>query len=175
MSRLSAIAWSAVFLVIAPGTVAVLVPWWISRWRVQSGPPSLRPLRAVGIAFIFAGSAVLFDSFPRFALRGGGTPAPPLAPRHLVVSGFYRYVRNPMYLAAISVIAGQGFLLSDLRLLEYGSVVWRGFHLFVWLYEEPALRATFGGPYEGILIACSPLATSRAPTAGKVKLSGAAG
>src|SRR5437763_9031064 len=33
MKRGSAIAGSAIFLVIAPGTVMVLVPWWISRWH----------------------------------------------------------------------------------------------------------------------------------------------
>jgi hypothetical protein len=50
---------------------------------------------------------VLFDAFARFALQGRGTPAPPL-PEHLVVSGLYRHVRNPMYLAVLTVVVGSG-------------------------------------------------------------------
>lgn len=133
------------FLVVAPGTVAGLIPWWISEWRIQSPPVSLQ---AVGILLAVAGAAVLLDSFARFAIQGLGTPAPIFATRHLVVRGFYRYTRNPMYLAVVSVILGQGFFFGDPRLLAYGALVWLGFHLFVVFYEEPTLGATFGREYE---------------------------
>ena len=81
-------------------------------------------------------------------VRGLGTPAPVLPPRHLVVTGLYRHVRNPMYVAVVAAIAGQGLLLGDLRVVGWGSIVWAGFHLFVVGYEEPALRRTFGEEYE---------------------------
>jgi protein-S-isoprenylcysteine O-methyltransferase Ste14 len=77
-----------------------------------------------------------------------GTPAPVFPTRHLVVSGLYQYVRNPMYIAVVSVIIGQGLLFGNIRVLEYGVLVWLGFHLFVLAYEEPALRATFGTEYK---------------------------
>jgi protein-S-isoprenylcysteine O-methyltransferase Ste14 len=139
---------SALFLVIAPGTIAGLVPWWISRWRMQ--PPLLGffPCRIVGALLIAAGLPVLLDSFVRFALKGLGTPAPVFPTRHLIVSGLYHYVRNPMYVAVVSLIAGQGLLLGNVRVLEYAVMIWLAFHLFVLLYEEPTLRATFGGEYE---------------------------
>ena len=139
---------SALFLVIAPGTIAGLVPWWISHWRMQ--PPLLGffPCRIVGALLITAGLPVLLDSFVRFALKGLGTPAPVFPTRHLVVSGLYHYVRNPMYVAVVSLIAGQGLLLGNVRVLEYAVMIWLAFHLFVLLYEEPTLRATFGGEYE---------------------------
>ncbi len=95
-----------------------------------------------------AGVPVLLDSFARFAFKGLGTPAPVFPTRHLVVSGLYRYVRNPMYLAVASVIFGQGLLFGDVRVLEYGVLVWLAFHLFVLLYEEPVLRRSFGAEYE---------------------------
>lgn len=148
MRRLAAIVGSALFLVIAPGTIAGLVPWRISRWRVQSSILALPPLRAIGVLLVFAGSFMLMDCFARFALKGLGTPAPVFPPRHLVVNGLYRYVRNPMYVAVVSVIIGQGFFFANLRVLEYGIVVWFCFHLFVLGYEEPTLRATFGAEYE---------------------------
>jgi Phospholipid methyltransferase len=91
---------------------------------------------------------VLLDSFARFALQGLGTPAPISPTRHLVVTGLYRHVRNPMYVSVVSLIVGQGLLFGNLRVLEYGFAVWLAFHLFVLLYEEPTLRSTFGAGYE---------------------------
>ena len=95
-----------------------------------------------------AGVPVLLDSFARFAIKGLGTPAPVFPTRHLVVTGLYRYVRNPMYLALAAVILGQGLLFGDVRVLEHGLLVCLGFHLFVLFYEEPALRRSFGAEYE---------------------------
>jgi protein-S-isoprenylcysteine O-methyltransferase Ste14 len=147
MRRSAALAASLVFLVLAPGTVAGLVPWWISRWRVRPAFLGV-PSRVAGALLVAAGLAVLLDSFARFALRGVGTPAPVLPPRHLVVGGLYRWVRNPMYVAIVSVIAGQGLLLGDGRVLAWAAAVWLGCHLFVVGYEEPALRRKFGSEYD---------------------------
>ena len=88
------------------------------------------------------------DSFARFAVQGSGTPAPVFPTKHLVVTGLYRFVRNPMYVAVVSVILGQGLLLGNVRILEYGVLVWLAFHLFVLAYEGPKLRVSFGLEYE---------------------------
>jgi len=106
------------------------------------------PLRWLGALFIAAGLFVLLESFARFALEGRGTPAPVLPTSRLVVHGFYRYVRNPMYAAVVSVILGQALLLGNVWLLGYAALVWTAFHLFVLLYEEPKLRRSYGGEYE---------------------------
>ena len=145
MKRASAIAGSAIFLVIAPGTVAVWVPWTLCRWHLAAPLLGFFPFRVLGVLLIAAGLPVLLDSFARFALQGLGTPAPIAPPQHLVVTGLYRYVRNPMYVAVCSLIFGQGLLFGNVRVLEYGLAVWLGFHFFVLLYEEPALRHKFGG------------------------------
>ena len=148
MKRALALLGSAVFLVIALGTLAVYVPWTFTRWRVA--PPLLGffPLRVVGGLMMAAGLPVLLDSFARFAIQGLGTPAPVAPPQHLVVTGLYRSVRNPMYVAVSSLIFGQGLLFGSVSLLEYGLVVWLGFFAFVVLYEEPTLRGKFGKEYE---------------------------
>ena len=148
MRRVSAVAGTAFFLLIAPGTVAGLVPWWISAWQVRSPLLHFFPFRWIGVLVIVAGVPVLLDSFARFALKGLGTPAPVFPTRHLVVSGLYRYVRNPMYLALVAVIVGQGLLFGDARVLEYALIPWLAAHLFVVFYEEPALRHSFGPEYE---------------------------
>jgi protein-S-isoprenylcysteine O-methyltransferase Ste14 len=148
LRKVSAIIGSAIFLVIAPGFIAGLVPWWISHWRMESAFFEIPMFRFVGGALIALGATCLLDSFARFAVQGVGTPAPVFPTRHLVVTGLYRYVRNPMYVAVVSTILGQGFLLGNLALLEYGGVVWLLFHLFVLFYEEPTLRASFGSEYQ---------------------------
>jgi protein-S-isoprenylcysteine O-methyltransferase Ste14 len=144
-----AVLGSALFFVLAPGTVAGLVPWWISRWRIETPAIGWLPLRYAGALFAAAGALVLLDSFARFAIKGLGTPAPVFPTRYLVITGLYRYVRNPMYVAVVAVIVGQGLILGNVRVLEYGALVWLCFHLFVVVYEEPTLRATFGLEYEG--------------------------
>jgi protein-S-isoprenylcysteine O-methyltransferase Ste14 len=101
----------------------------------------------VGGAWLAVAAIGLLDSFGRFALQGLGTPAPMAPPRRLVVTGLYRFVRNPMYVAVLSAIFGQGLLLGNGSVLLYGAAAWLLAHLFVVLYEEPTLRATFGDDY----------------------------
>ena len=146
--RVLAVAISAVFLVIAPGFVAGLMPWWISHWRVEAPFLGIMLFRFVGAMLLALGAIGLLDSFARFALQGVGTPAPVFPTRHLVVTGLYRFVRNPMYVAVVSAILGQGLIFGNVRLLAYGAVAWLLFHLFVLWYEEPTLKARFGPGYE---------------------------
>jgi protein-S-isoprenylcysteine O-methyltransferase Ste14 len=148
-----AIAGSAVFLIIAPGAVAGLVPWWISGWRVEPAFFGLMFFRFAGGILVGLGLTGVLDSFVRFAWQGLGTPAPAIPTRHLVVTGLYRYVRNPMYVAVVSAILGQGLILGNVSVLEYGALVWLLFHLFVLVYEEPTLRASFGPEYEAFCAA----------------------
>jgi len=101
-----------------------------------------------GAALIVAGLPILLDSFARFALQGLGTPAPVMPPKRLVVTGFYRYVRNPIYIAVTALIVGQGLLFGSVTLLEYGAIVWGVFFLFVVAHEEPALGEQFGDEYK---------------------------
>jgi|ERR1700733_15125259 len=148
MRTVLAVVGSAVFLIIAPGFVAGLAPWWITHWQVEAPFFGLQVLRWVGGLFIALGAVGLLDSFVRFALQGLGTPAPVFPTRHLVVTGLYRFVRNPMYVAVLMTILGQGLIFGNLRLLEYGGLAWLVAHLFVLFYEEPTLRASFGPEYD---------------------------
>ncbi|MDM0084968.1 isoprenylcysteine carboxylmethyltransferase family protein [Variovorax sp. J31P179] len=146
VQRAAAIIGSAIFLVIAPGTLAVYVPWYLTHWHFA--PPLFPIARVLGAALIVAGLPILLDSFARFALQGLGTPAPVMPPKRLVVTGLYRYVRNPIYVAVTALIAGQGLLFGSVTVLAYGAIVWAGFFLFVVAYEEPALGEQFGDEYQ---------------------------
>jgi protein-S-isoprenylcysteine O-methyltransferase Ste14 len=142
--RTRAAAGSVVFFAVAPGVVAGLGPWLITGWHVR---PLWIPLRVLGGLLVVLGAAVLIQAFARFVNDGLGTPAPIAPPRHLVVTGLYRYVRNPMYVALFAAILGQALLLGQLVLLWYGLVVLAATVLFVRGYEERALAEQFGAEY----------------------------
>jgi protein-S-isoprenylcysteine O-methyltransferase Ste14 len=65
-----------------------------------------------------------------------------------VVTGLYRYVRNPMDVAVVALILGQSLMFGNARVLGYGAIVWLGFHLFVLGYEEPTLGAMYRHEYQ---------------------------
>ena len=148
MRRLWASVGSIVFFCVAPGTVAGLVPWWITRWRFSAWPLPGPSFRFAGLALIVAGLMPLVASFGRFAWQGLGTPAPVAPPARLIVGGFYRYVRNPMYVGVVLILVGQALLFADGRLLVWAGVFWVATCLFVLLHEEPALARAFGSDYD---------------------------
>ncbi|MBR0870133.1 isoprenylcysteine carboxylmethyltransferase family protein [Bradyrhizobium tropiciagri] len=148
MQKTIAVLGSALFFAVAPSVLAGLIPWSITLWQFRPPFFDLQATRAVGMLLIAAGLPGLIDSFGRFALQGLGTPAPIAPPQNLVVTGLYRYVRNPIYVAVVAIILGQGILFGDGRLLIYGGLLWLAFHGFVVAYEEPVLAESFGAQYE---------------------------
>ena len=147
MNRVSASVGSLIFFAVAPGTIAGLLPWSLTRWEFRPAFFGIEGMRLFGLLLIAVGLLPLIDSFIRFALQGLGTPAPIAPPQRLVVTGFYRHVRNPMYVGVVSAILGQALLFADTRLLWWAALVWLAFHLFVILYEEPTLREAFKPDY----------------------------
>ena len=145
--RIRAALGSLAFLVLAPGVVAGLMPWLISQWRPLPPGDGLGALRWTGLILIAAGLAVVIEAFARFAWEGLGTPAPVAPTRTLVISGFYRFVRNPMYVAVTALIFGQAVLFASWGVAVYGAVIAAAFDAFVRLYEEPTLRQTYGDEY----------------------------
>ena len=59
----------------------------------------------------------------------------------------YRWVRNPMYVGMIAVLAGEAAFFGSLRMALYAGVCWFLFHFFVILYEERTLLRRFGEAY----------------------------
>ncbi|MCY3761480.1 MAG: isoprenylcysteine carboxylmethyltransferase family protein [Gemmatimonadetes bacterium] len=147
-TRTRAILGSFVFFWVAPGVVAGVGPFALFGWTMQPPLLGLPGERVVGVAAVGAGLACLLDCFSRFALEGRGTPAPVAQTEVLVVSGLYRFVRNPMYVSVLIIISGQALLFGHALLFAYAGVVLVAFHLNVLFYEEPRLRRRFGGSYE---------------------------
>ena len=148
MRKAKAALGSLLFLVVAPGVVAGVVPWWLTNWRLREPLPHWLPLRLAGWLLIAAGTIVLLHAFARFVVEGLGTPAPVAPTANLVVGGVYRYVRNPIYLAVTATIVGQALALGQPFLLLYAAAFLAAAVAFVRGYEEPTLRRQFGEQYE---------------------------
>lgn len=146
--RKASAAWATtLFFFLAPGVVAGVVPWLITRWRFTQAGWEVPGVRWVGAVLVLVAVAALIECFARFALRGGGTPAPVAPTEILIVGGLYRFVRNPMYVAVFAIILGQGLLFGSGSTLLYAACVWIGFTAFVIFYEEPTLRGRYGEQY----------------------------
>jgi protein-S-isoprenylcysteine O-methyltransferase Ste14 len=145
--RIKAALGSLAFLVLAPGVVAGLVPWLMTRWGPLPPGDGAGVLRWSGVILVVAGLIVVLEAFARFAWEGLGTPAPVAPTRTLVVSGLYRFVRNPMYVAVAALIFGQAVLFASWAVALYGVAIVASFYVFVRLYEEPTLRRVYGEEY----------------------------
>ena len=64
-----------------------------------------------------------------------------------MVTGAYRFVRNPMYLAVLTIILGQALLFGSWGLVLYAVIVLAAVVAFVKGYEEPTLTRTYGEQY----------------------------
>jgi protein-S-isoprenylcysteine O-methyltransferase Ste14 len=137
---------SVLFLLVAPGVVAGLVPWLLTGWDAAADVPAA--LVVAGVVLVAAGAGVLLHAFARFVVEGLGTPAPVAPTERLVVGGLYRYVRNPMYLAVAATIVGQALILGRPGLLLYAAVFGAAVWSFVRFYEEPTLAQRYGAEYD---------------------------
>ena len=138
---------SAFFTLLLPGVVTVLVPYLILGSSVIETWPGLSTVRILAGCVGVIGGAILLHCIWAFAFYGKGTLAPVSPPEVLIIRGLYRYTRNPMYLAVLSVLAAESLFFGSSALVIYAALIFLGFHLFVLLYEEPHLRNHFGQEY----------------------------
>jgi protein-S-isoprenylcysteine O-methyltransferase Ste14 len=124
-----------------------LLPGWLG---FRSETVGNSPWRWLGAIPAMLGFAIAMRCVWNFGWTGHGTPAPMAPPRRLVVAGFYRYVRNPMYLGFALGWIGLWMLFGHAHFapIVVVLVVALAVHLFVVFYEEPTLRAKFGADYE---------------------------
>lgn len=135
---------NVVFTIVVPGLGGAWLPWWIvtSHSRTGVGPVMWAAVPVIALGAVLYGWCVW-----KFAAVGRGTPGLWDAPRRVVAAGPYRWVRNPIYIAALVVVLGESWLFTSLRLVEYAGVMAVFFHLFVVGYEERTLSRRFGASY----------------------------
>lgn len=136
---------SLFFLLFIPGMVAGFIPLNLLRFGAQM---EFGAFSYMAFPFWIFGIIVLLWCFWDFVEKGKGTPAPIDPPKELVAIGFYRYVRNPMYVGVLVILFGHVLWFGNWNLLIYALVIFSAFHLFVTQYEEPNLKKRFGKAYE---------------------------
>lgn len=141
------------FSIIAPGGVTLGIPYLLLNSPLNL--PLLQfdasALRWVAILFIVTGFSIYLWCTADFVMRGRGSPNPDAAPTRLVVSGLYRYTRNPMYVGLLTVIVGEGLWVGSALLFLYALVAFVIVHLRVLHYEEPTLLRLFGDDYRAYM------------------------
>lgn len=138
---------SLLWTILLPGFFAGYVPWryfglGAARFSWSS------PTDVLGVFCIGLGTVLLTACIFEFARSGRGTLSPIDPPRHLVVRGLYRHVRNPMYLSVTAIILGEVLITHSLALAVYWAIWFLCVNLFVIGYEEPKLRRQFGASYD---------------------------
>ncbi|HEY2932048.1 MAG TPA: isoprenylcysteine carboxylmethyltransferase family protein [Acidobacteriota bacterium] len=136
---------------VLPFTVAVLIPLWIARQyhvAVVVGANALELVtQLVGIAFVAIGLLLFGESLRHFVVKGHGTLAPWDPPKHLVVDGPYRYVRNPMISGVLFVLFGEALVLLSWPHARWALLFLCINLIYIPLLEEPLLQARFGDSY----------------------------
>jgi protein-S-isoprenylcysteine O-methyltransferase Ste14 len=141
---------SLFFTILVPGTVAGVLPWLL----LQSSGEAVRLVPSIwliGLLPLLAGLVLFFWCNGLFTFVGKGTLPPIDAPIFLVRAGPYQWVRNPMYVAVLTIILSEAILFHSLLLVGYALLVGTLMHLFVAFVEEPSLRHQFGESYETYL------------------------
>jgi|SRR5215469_7028594 len=147
MRKQAAAAVSVAWGVALGGTFACLLPYALNEWHFHQPLPYWAVARVAGGLLICAGLVPLVQSFIEF-INADGTPVPSAAPPRLVVRGSYRYVRNPIYVGFLVVLAGEALLFGSVGLVKYAAVAWCVSAAAVRLYEEPTLARKFGAEYQ---------------------------
>lgn len=132
-------------VIILPFTVTVLIP--AALLRRDLGPSSTSG-QVAGLIVTAVGLALVVSTIASFASRGGGTLAPWDPPRRLVVTGVYRYVRNPMISGVLLILAGESLVFSSAAVGTWTLVCFVINAAYIPLLEEPALARRFGAEYE---------------------------
>ena len=131
------------FLVL-PGMVGGVIPFFMA----SSGVWSLPDRWSGGIWILFLGLFILLWTVRDFYVSGKGTLAPWDPPKELVVVGLFKYMRNPMYVGVILIIAGWGLLSGSLLVLAWACFITIVFHVRVVVAEEPWCRRQFGQTWD---------------------------
>jgi len=126
---------------------AAVLMWWLDR-KIPVVRMVVAPWNRMGWVFVGVGFGVDAVSILSF-LRAKTTVNPIRVERttRLVVTGFYRFSRNPMYLGLLLVLCGWAVLLGSLMPFVVVLAVERLLVVLQIRREEAALAAKFGDEY----------------------------
>lgn len=136
------------FTILQPGIVAGVIPFMIAEDLIKN--TLAKPFifhHFLGITVFIIGFAIMMICIVSFAENGRGTLSPADPTKRLVVTGFYKFSRNPMYVGVTMILIGEVIFFQSIYLGFYLMFVFIGFNIFILFYEEPRLRKDFGEAY----------------------------
>lgn len=135
-------------IVLLPGTVTLLIPYFLYQYLSE---PTIYDdhigLKIIGYCFLLIGLILFLSSIFLFSTKGKGTLAPWSPTSKLVIAGPYKFVRNPMIIGVISILAGEAFLLNTISILIWAMLFFVINTLNFEFVEEPKLERKFGDDY----------------------------
>jgi protein-S-isoprenylcysteine O-methyltransferase Ste14 len=136
------------FVIIGPGSIVVYIPCFLISYFGLIEFSKIETVQLSGIILFLVGVAIALWCFYNFIFSGKGTPVPIDPPKNLVVCGLYRYMRNPMYLGILLILAGEALFFESYVMCIYAACLFCLFQAFIIGFEEPSLKAKFGKEYE---------------------------
>lgn len=128
---------------ILPVTVLIIVPIYIEdSWMIVQ-----RIHFYAGLLLMIAGLCMMATTIRSFIKIGKGTLAPWAPTKHFVVTGLYRYVRNPMITGVLIVLLGESVVFWSAAILWWAIAFVIINTIYFILYEEPNLEKRFGESY----------------------------
>jgi len=143
-----AVTYAALFI----GLLFIYLPGRLLTWSGVVRPEPNGAPQIAGMIVSSIGTVIALWCIFTFVFVGKGTPAPFDPPRRLVIRGPYRFVRNPMYIGAVLVLAGLAIFYQSISVAIYAGLFLLAAHIFVVAYEEPTLRRTFGQEYDAYCV-----------------------
>lgn len=132
-----------IFSLILPLTVVILVPSWIEKnWAFENNVQTF-----VGGGIILLGLSVMILCISAFIRIGKGTLAPWSPPKNFVVTGLYKYVRNPMILGVLTILIGEAIVFNSIYVLDWVGAFFVINTIYFVILEEPQLEERFGDDY----------------------------
>lgn len=137
------------FTILQPGIVAGLIPYRFVQpvLKTTIEEPFIFH-HFVGLLIFLFGFILMLICIANFAMHGRGTLSPADPTKKLVITGPYKFSRNPMYIGVMMMLIGESIFFQSLAVAIYALFVFIAFYTFVVGFEEPRLRDSFGEEYD---------------------------
>lgn len=134
-------------IVILPFNVTVVIPGLILYFsKYKFFMPNIFCF-IFGLILLFAGLYLAAWTMLLFHKIGKGTPAPWAAPKHLVIQGPYRFVRNPMILGVLAILNAESLILNTINIFYWAVLFFLINCIYFKIFEEKQLERNFAGEY----------------------------
>jgi len=101
----------------------------------------------IGIFLIVIGLVLVLVTIPFFLRQSSGTNMPWDPAPELIVTGIYRYVRNPMHIGVFSIMMGEGLILLSISILGFLTFAIILHLFYIPFSEERGLEKRFEEEY----------------------------